>query len=108
MNDLGIPVDILLRAIDASGDVVLVYRVDSETGKLILTYVNDAYTRQTGYSREEAIGRELDSFRLAMPDDEGMRTIRNAFASGKPGAAELVSYRKDGSTFWNEVACSRF
>lgn len=103
MKELDIPADILLRAINASGDVVLVYRVDAKTGKLVLTYMNDAYTRQTGYTREEAIGRDLDAFRLAMPDDEGMRTIRSAFASGQPAAAELVSYRKDGSTFWNEI-----
>ena len=103
MNDLGIPVDVLMRAINAGGDVVLVYRVEAETGKLVLAYMNDAFTRQTGYAREEALGRDLDAFRLAMPDDEGMRAIRAAFASGKPGGAELVGYRKDGSTFWNEI-----
>jgi len=103
VKELGIPADVLLRAINASGDVVLVYQVDPGTGKLVLTYMNDAFTRQTGYTLQEAIGRELDAFRLAMPDDDGMRTIRAAFASGQPGAAELVSYRKDGSTFWNEV-----
>ncbi|HVA33257.1 MAG TPA: ATP-binding protein [Candidatus Baltobacteraceae bacterium] len=103
MSDIGVPVDVLLRAINASGDVVLVYRVDPGTGKLTLTYMNDAFTSQTGYTRDEAMGRELDAFRLAMPDDEGMRTIRAAFASGRPAAAELISYRKDGSTFWNEI-----
>jgi len=103
VNDLGIPVDVLMRAINAGGDVVLVYRVEAETGKLVLAYMNDAFTRQTGYAREEALGRDLDAFRLAMPDDEGMRAIRAAFASGKPGGAELVGYRKDGSTFWNEI-----
>jgi PAS domain S-box-containing protein len=102
MNETGIPVDVLLRAINASGDVVLVYRVDAG-GTLRLTYMNDAYARQTGYTREEAIGRELEFFRPAMPDDDGMRAIRSAFANGQPGAAELISYRKDGSTFWNEI-----
>ncbi|MBV8332430.1 MAG: PAS domain-containing protein [Candidatus Eremiobacteraeota bacterium] len=102
MSEREIPADVLLRAINASGDVVLVYRVDPD-GKMRLTYMNDAYARQTGYTREEALGRELDAFRLAMPDDEGMRAIRTAFATGQAGAGELISYRKDGSTFWNEI-----
>jgi PAS domain S-box-containing protein len=99
----GIPVDVLLRAIDASGDVVLVYRVDPDRGTLVLSYLNDAFTRQTGYLRDEALGRDLEAFRLAMPDDDGMRRIREAFQRGKPAAAELVSYRKDGSSYWNEI-----
>ena len=102
MKMLGVPVDVLLRAINASGDVVLVYSVE-DSGRMTLAYMNDAYTRQTGYTRQEAIGRELDAFRLAMPDDEGMRAIRTAFATGTPAAVELISYRRDGSSFWNEI-----
>ncbi len=94
---------VLLRAIDATGDVVLIYAVDETTGALKLAYMNDAYTRQTGYVRDEAIGRTLDAFRLAMPDDEGMREIRAAIAQGRAGEAELVSYRRDGSSYWNQV-----
>lgn len=102
MSDAPVPVDVLLRAINASGDVVLVYQVETD-GKLRLTYMNDAYTHQTGYARDDAIGRDIEFFRSAMPDDDGMRAIRSAFANGQPGAAELISYRKDGSTFWNEI-----
>ncbi|HTU83437.1 MAG TPA: ATP-binding protein, partial [Candidatus Acidoferrales bacterium] len=94
---------ILQRAIDAASDVILIYSVDRATGSLILSYVNEAFTRQTGYVAQEAIGRSLESFRLAMPDDDGMREIRAAFAEGRPGEAELVSYRRDGSSYWNEV-----
>ena len=96
-------IDILLRAIDSTSDVVLIYRVDDSTKKLALVYMNDAYTRQTGYVREEALGRDLDAFRLAMPDDDGMREIRAAFAQGRAGEAEVVSYRRDGSSFWNSI-----
>lgn len=101
---MSVPVDVLMRAINARGDAVLVYRVDPQTKKLLLAYVNDAYTELTGYTREEAIGREVDAFRLAMPDDDGVRAIRTAFEKAEPCTAELVSYRKDGSSFWNEVA----
>lgn len=99
-----VDLDVLLRAIDVTSDVILIYRVEADSGALTLAYMNDAFTRQTGYVREEAIGRKLDAFRMAMPDDDGMREIRTAIAQGRPGEAELVSYRRDGSSFWNQVS----
>ncbi|MDQ2866197.1 MAG: PAS domain S-box protein [Candidatus Eremiobacteraeota bacterium] len=95
-------ISLLLEAINVAGDVILVYSMDA-SGELRLSYMNDAYTLQSGYSRAEAIGRNLQSFRAAMPDDEGMRAVRGAIAAGSPVQAEIVSYRKDGSTFWNQV-----
>jgi two-component system, sensor histidine kinase and response regulator len=96
-------IELLNRAVNSTSEVVLIYRVDPETGKLQLVYINDAYLRQTGYARDEILGRDMDTFRLAMPDDEGMRAIRAAIAEGRPADAELISYRKDGSTFWNQI-----
>lgn len=94
---------LLLSAIDVAGDVILVYRLDSPSGDLVLTYMNDAYTRQTGYSRDEAIGKPLERLRHAMPDDPGMARLREAVKRGQPAHFEIVSYRKDGSSFWNQV-----
>jgi PAS domain S-box-containing protein len=93
---------LLLGAVNVAGDVILVYEV-SAAGDLILAYANDAFARQTGYAREESIGQELSYFRKAMPDDDGMRAVRTAIANGTPTQAEIASYRKDGSTYWNQV-----
>jgi PAS domain S-box-containing protein len=97
-------IDLLMRSINATSDVVLIYRVEPQSGTLRLSFMNEAYTHQTGYTRDEVVGRDLDSFRLAMPDDDGMRTIRAAIVEGRSAEAELISYRKDGSTFWNQIA----
>ena len=94
---------LLLGAVNVAGDVILVYEV-SAAGELVLAYANDAFTRQTGYAREEAIGQELSYFRKAMPDDDGMREVRAALENGTPTQAEIASYRKDGSTYWNSVS----
>jgi PAS domain S-box-containing protein len=95
-------ITLLLEAINVAGDVILVYRV-KKNGELELHYMNDAYVGQTGYTREEAIGRTLDEFRQSMPDDEGMRLVRAALRDAVPTQSEIVSYRKDGSTYWNQV-----
>ncbi len=94
---------LLLGAVNVAGDVILVYEV-SAAGELVLAYANDAFTRQTGYAHEEAIGQELSFFRKAMPDDDGMRAVRIALEDGAPTQAEIASYRKDGSTYWNQVS----
>ena len=94
---------LLRTAIEVAGDVILIYRVDPKTGRLCLAYMNDAYERQTGYTREEALGRELERFRQAMPDDPGMAEVRAALAEGRPTSVNIVSYRKDGTSFWNQV-----
>lgn len=94
---------LLLSAIDAAGDVILVYRVEPPAGDLVLAYMNGAYTRQTGYTRDEALGRALQHLRAAMPDDPGMAKLRETIARGEPAQTKLLSYRKDGSSFWNQV-----
>jgi len=96
-------ISLLLSAIDVAGDVVLVYRVDAQSGDLVLAYMNEAYTRQTGYTREEALERPLHQLRHAMPDDPGMHRLRGAIAHGQATQMEIVSYRKDGSSFWKQV-----
>jgi PAS domain S-box-containing protein len=93
---------LLIGAMNVAGDVILVYSV--EEGSLRLSYVNDTFALQTGYTREEALGKDVGFFRKDMPEDQGMRTVREAIAKGVPAQAELVSYRKDGSTYWNQVS----
>lgn len=95
-------IDLLLGAINVAGDVILVYEAKAG-GDLQLAYMNDAYTAQTGYTAKEALGKTLDTFRKSMPDDEGMRAVRTALAMGTATEAEIVSYRKDGTTYWNQV-----
>lgn len=95
-------IDVLLGAMNAAGDVIIVYTVAPD-GDLVLTYMNDAYVEQSGYSREDAIGVPLTRFRQGMPDDEGMHVVRAAIAAGEPAQSEIVSYRKDGSTYWNAI-----
>jgi PAS domain S-box-containing protein len=95
-------INLLLDAINAAGDAIVVYALTGH-GVLELSYLNDAFVTRSGYSRAEAIGKPVDYFRQGMPDDEGMRVIREAVANGEPVQTEVVSYRKDGSTYWNQV-----
>ncbi|MFM7362581.1 MAG: PAS domain-containing protein, partial [Cyanobium sp.] len=71
-----------------------------------LIYVNEAFTRITGYSRELAIGFNCRFLQGPDTDPQEVGRIREAIEQGKPYSGELLNYRHDGSTFWNRLTLS--
>jgi two-component system, cell cycle sensor histidine kinase and response regulator CckA len=69
-----------------------------------IIFVNPAFTMLTGYSAAEAMGRN-SRFLFGDRTDPGvMREINSAVASRRSYIGTLVAYRKDGSTFWNQLS----
>lgn len=69
-----------------------------------IVFVNEAFSRLTGYSAEEAIGQ---SPRLLQGPDSNRDTldaIRENLQNWKPTQAELLNYRKDGTSFWADLS----
>lgn len=71
-----------------------------------LIYVNEAFTKITGYSRELAIGFNCRFLQGPDTDPEEVRRIREAIDQGLPYSGELINYRHDGSRFWNRLTLS--
>ena len=64
-------------------------------------WVNESFTRLTGYTPAEALGRHPDDFLLGPDTDPETRTIKKAArAAKKPFQLELLNYRKDGAPLW--------
>jgi PAS domain S-box-containing protein len=76
--------------------------ISSAQGKI--TWVNEAFTRITGYSSEEAIGRLPSEL---LNDDKTDPETSNAISShvqrGEPIRAEVLNRRKDGNKIWMET-----
>jgi PAS domain S-box-containing protein len=85
-------------------DTVLVTEADAldEPGPRIV-FVNDAFTRETGYTREETLGKSPRFLQGPETDRAALDRIRAALAAGRPVKEELINYRKDGSAFFVEV-----
>lgn len=71
-----------------------------------LVWVNPAFTATTGYSFEDSIGRNCRFLQGARTEEKTLDEIRRCLAIGQSLTATLLNYRKDGSTFWNELSIS--
>lgn len=83
--------------------VVLAASPDGHPGRSVL-YVNDAFTRMTGYAADEVIGRSLHFLRGPDSDPATLDRLRDALGAGRPLLVELLNYRKDGTSFWVELS----
>ncbi len=68
-----------------------------------LAYINPAFTDLTGYSFEEIVGYNCRMLQGITNDQPASEQLRRAIQRGETGQAELLNYRKDGSSFWNFV-----
>ncbi len=69
-----------------------------------LIFVNRAFTHLTGYADKEAIGRNGRFLEGAKTDALAAAAIAQALTDVKPIRAEILNYRKDGTTFWNDLS----
>ena len=84
------------------GLVVLEAEHQDGHGTRRVLYANEAFSRMTGYSQEEL--RNAETLLLVGPetDREALKRMRASLARREPCREELLTYRKDGSTFWTE------
>jgi PAS domain S-box-containing protein len=109
-NPFGIllPPDVLGAAVDCFNDVVMVTETEplDEPGPRIL-FVNPAFERVTGYRADEVMGRSPRFMQGAGTSAAEVARIDAALRARRPVRAELLNYRKDGSSFWVEIeACT--
>ena len=66
-------------------------------------YVNDAFTKITGYSKKYAVGKNCRYLQGPKTDPEEIKKIREAIKAEQPYSGKFINYRSDGSTFLNQL-----
>lgn len=93
---------LLQLVIDASNDGIVV--AEQEGDDNILIYANPAFERLTGYTSEEILYRDCRFLQGSDRDQPGLAAIREAVKTQQPCRQIIRNYRKDGSSFWNELS----
>jgi len=85
-------------------DIVLITEAEpiDEPGPRIL-YVNDAFVRRTGYTREEVLGRSPRFLQGKNTQRDALDRIRAALKAFLPVREEIINYTKSGEEFWLEI-----
>ena len=67
---------------------------------------NAAFIAVTGYSSEEILGRDCKFLQGPLSEPLTIKAIHHAVATGSEFSGEILNYRKDGTTFWNDLTIS--
>ena len=84
----------LAQAVEQSPESIIISNLDAE-----IEYVNEAFLRNTGYSREEVIGQNTRILHSGKTPRGIYEALWDAMTHGQPWKGEFTNKRKDGSEF---------
>jgi PAS domain S-box-containing protein len=93
--------DRLATAVDQVTDSVIITDADAR-----ITYVNPAFERVTGYTRDEVIGRNPRFLKSGVQTTWFYDAMWAALLNGLPWEADLINRRKDGTLVTEETVIS--
>lgn len=94
--------NLLERAISSDYDSILITTLELEKPGPRIVYVNDGFTKMTGYTREEVIGKTPRILQGPKTDRDVLDRLKEHLKVGRSFFGYTVNYRKDGSEFINQ------
>ena len=92
---------LLFATIEQAGETVVI--TDPHA---VILYVNPAFTRVTGYSREEAVGKTPRLFKSGRHDAAFYKELWGTIQAGQVWRGRLTNRRKDGTLYLDETVIS--
>jgi PAS domain S-box-containing protein len=71
-----------------------------------IIFSNRAFSKLTGYSAQELVGRNCRLLQGPQTDPAAVAKIREAVSQERDLAIDILNYRRDGTTFWNALFVS--
>jgi PAS domain S-box-containing protein len=89
-------------ALDGTANGLLV--IDAHGKDALIVFANAAFSDITGYSNAEVLGHNMRLLYGADTSSETVAELNVALSEAREYSAELVTYRKDGTPFWNQLS----
>ena len=95
---------LLAAALENANDVIVITEAEpvGQPGPRVV-YVNDAFTRATGYMPKEILGKTPRLLQGSGTDPATRALLHKKLKAWKPVEVELLNYRKDGTPFWSQL-----
>ncbi len=95
---------LLNTCISNLNDIVMITEAEPivEEGRRII-FVNEAFTRITGYSSAETLGKTPHFLQGKKTDPHILAEIHQALEERKPIRRQVVNYARDGTEFWVDI-----
>lgn len=83
-------------------DSILITEMELDNPGPKIVYVNEGFTKMTGYSREEVIGLTPRILHGPKTDRAVLDKLKYSLLNGRAFFGQTINYRKDGSEFVNQ------
>jgi PAS domain S-box-containing protein len=87
------------RMLEEMTESVLVTTTELERPGPLIVYVNPAFERMTGWSREDVLGKSPRILQGPKTDRSIFEDMRDRLNRGEPWQGQAINYRRDGSEF---------
>ena len=91
----------LMQAIEQTAEIIVITDADA-----VIQYVNPAFEKITGYSREEAIGGTPSILQSGQHSDTFYKKMWQTLAAGKVWRGQLINKKKDGTVYTEDATIS--
>jgi PAS domain S-box-containing protein len=98
----GTPNPLLKAAVESANDAIIITEALLDLPGPRIEYVNPAFTRMTGYAKEEAIGQTPRMLQGPKTDRELLKRLRDDLEQSRSFHGETINYRKDGTEYYVE------
>jgi len=95
---------LLEAAVVNAKDAVLITNADLENGGPEIIYVNEAFTKISGYEADEVIGKTPRMLQGDDTDRKELDRLKETLSQGRTFMGELKNYTKDGDPYWLDIS----
>ena len=88
--------------IEAAAESILITTADLDAPGPSIVYVNPAFEKMTGWSREDVLGNSPRVLQGPRTDLRIFTSLREELLSKDIWEGQTINYKKDGSVFWME------
>lgn len=88
--------------IQQANESIVITSAEFDAPEPTMIFVNSAFTKLTGYTAEEAIGKSPRILQGPKTDRAVLNKLRHNLKHGEPFSGEAINYAKDGTEFYIE------